>query len=213
MDSEQHWYAIKVYFNKVFELERYLQAMSMETFLAIEKVELKGHERSLAKRRLADLTHAPDNRYIVEGKVIYYRKPMVNSLIFVKAFAHDLQPVDAYLKERNALGNARGFIYRNVDRTAFFAIPANQMRSFRLVVEKGESGLEFFADIANFQPGTKVRVKEGPLKGAEGYIKRIKRNRRLLVGIEGVVAVATSYIPHENLEPIDPPAEKTEKAS
>lgn len=40
-----------------------------------------------------------------------------------------------------------------------------------------------------------MRVTEGPFKGAEGYIKRIKGNRRLIVSIEGVVAVATTYIP------------------
>ena len=45
-------------------------------------------------------------------------------------------------------------------------------------------------------------MKEGPLKGAEGYIKRIRRDRRLLVAIEGFVAVATSFIPPELLEKV-----------
>ena len=42
----------------------------------------------------------------------------------------------------------------------------------------------------------------GPLKGAEGYIRRIKKDRRLLVCIEGVIAVASSYIPAELLEKV-----------
>ena len=50
--------------------------------------------------------------------------------------------------------------------------------------------------------GVRVRVTEGPFKGAEGYIKRIKGNRRLIVSIEGVVAVATTYIPGCFLEKI-----------
>ena len=37
-------------------------------------------------------------------------------------------------------------------------------------------------------------VTGGPFKGAEGHIKRIKRDRRLIVTIKGVVAVATAYI-------------------
>ena len=74
-------------------------------------------------------------------------------------------------------------------------------------MESGAGGLEFFADddFTRFRKGSKVRVKEGQLKGAEGYIKRIRKDRRLLVAIEGVIAVATSYIPPENLEPVPEP--------
>ena len=50
--------------------------------------------------------------------------------------------------------------------------------------------------------GKKVRVTEGPLRGAEGYIKRIRRDRRLLVCIEGVVAVATAFIEPQFLEEV-----------
>ena len=32
----------------------------------------------------------------------------------------------------------------------------------------------------------------GPFKGAEGYIKRIRGNRRLVVALEGIIAVATT---------------------
>ena len=37
-------------------------------------------------------------------------------------------------------------------------------------------------------------VTDGPFKGAEGHIRRIKKDRRLVVTIAGVVAVATTYI-------------------
>ena len=45
-----------------------------------------------------------------------------------------------------------------------------------------------------------MRVTDGVFKGAEGYVKRIKKDRRLVVSIRGVVAVATSYIPPQFLE-------------
>ena len=47
-----------------------------------------------------------------------------------------------------------------------------------------------------------MRVLEGPLKGAEGYVKRIRKDRRLLVSIEGFIAVATSFIPFQFLEKV-----------
>ena len=59
-----------------------------------------------------------------------------------------------------------------------------------------EPGFEFFPDEAiDYRSGDKVRVTGGPFKGAEGYIKRIRGNRRLIVALEGVIAVATTYIP------------------
>ena len=74
----------------------------------------------------------------------------------------------------------------------------------RLVVDEGSKGLEFFADddISRYATGDRVRVKEGPLRGTEGYIKRIRRDRRLLVVIEGIIAVAAIYIPPQHLEKI-----------
>ena len=45
-------------------------------------------------------------------------------------------------------------------------------------------------------------TQEGPLQGVEGYIKRIKKDRRLLVAIEGFVAVATAFISPKYLEKV-----------
>ena len=44
------WYALKVFYNKVFEMEDLLCAMGMETFLAVEKVQLKGAEHVRARK-------------------------------------------------------------------------------------------------------------------------------------------------------------------
>ena len=45
-------------------------------------------------------------------------------------------------------------------------------------------------------------VIDGKFKGAEGYICRIKKNSRLVVAIQGVCAVATSYIPQSFIQKI-----------
>ena len=68
------------------------------------------------------------------------------------------------------------------------------MTSFRLVTESGK-GLEFYSadDVERFRQGDHVRVTEGPLRGTEGYIRRIKKNKRLLVCIEGVIAGRAVY--------------------
>jgi transcription antitermination factor NusG len=82
-------------------------------------------------------------------------------------------------------------------------VPDKEMEVFRIVTSAMQSGLTVLEnDPATYQTGDKVRVTDGPFKGAEGYIKRIKKDRKLVVTISGVVAIATTYIPPELLEKI-----------
>ena len=57
-----------------------------------------------------------------------------------------------------------------------------------------------------------MRVTEGPFKGAEGIIRRIKKDRKLLVAINGVVAVAISHVPAAFLERLGPAPAKNSTA-
>lgn len=206
-ENSPKWYAVKVFFNRVFEMEDVIVGRGMEAYLPVVKIMLKGNEHMAAARKLAAVPkdHRPDPRFIKEGPIIYERKPVVASLIFVCATLDQLIDLDIYLQGNREFEDPKGFIYRTPDRKTFEEIPAKQMEIFRLVVSKGAGGLKFFADddLTRFKQGQKVRVIDGPMKGAEGYIKRIKKNRRLLVCIEGVIAVATSYIPPKFLEPIE----------
>ena len=202
--QQLNWYALKIFFNKVFEIEELLEEMDVETYLPVQKKELKGQERVLAARRLDQNPEKPDRRYLRQGPQIFQRKPILSSLIFVRTDARTIVKVGEELKGDPEINRPMGFVYRTADWKEYSVIPEHQMKVFRMVVESGAEGLEFFADddITRFHLGDKVRVKEGPLKGAEGYIRRIRKNRRLLVSIEGVIAVATSYIPPENLEKV-----------
>lgn len=216
MEEQQlQWYALKIFYNKVFEAELLLDSWDMDTYLAVRKVPLKGLEYLAAKRRLARMQAdgLTDRQFVQEGVTIYKRIPLVNSLIFAKLTRQQAQEMDIRLRKEAGFN---GFIYKEVQWTKDketlkenrsltpAQIPDRQMNAFRLVTESGDKGLEFFSDdsFTLFKQGTKVRVKEGPLKGTEGYIKRIRKDRRLLVSISGIVAVATSFIPPENLEPV-----------
>ncbi len=199
IEEELHWYALKVFYNRVFEIEDQLSRSGMETYIPVRKTELKGMDFLRAKKRLATKDDdRNDIRYIQAGPRIYRRDPVVASLLFVRCSGNDILKV-----REKFLGYA--MVYYTADRTRPSIIPEKQMAMFRMVTSKCEEGLEFFSDesIVNYRQGDKVRVKEGPLKGAEGYIKRIKKDRRLLVAIEGFVAVATSFIPPVFLEKVE----------
>lgn len=199
-----HWYALKVFYNKVFETEDLLTAMGIETYLAVDKVILKGAAHLIARKHMANLKAEGkrDTRYVEDGALIWQRTPLVSSLLFFRCNEDGLRSIENVMKDAN--GNAKGFIYKTADWKQYAVIPDAQMKAFQLVTAKGSEGLEFFSsdDIARFREGRKVRVKEGPFKGADGYIKRIRRDRRLLVSIEGIVAVATAFIDPELLETV-----------
>lgn len=197
------WYALKVFYNKVFDMEALLNGMGLETYIAVDKVLLKGEAHLQARRHIASLQalRQTDTRYIQEGALIFQRKPIITSIIFVRAEEKDLPLVEGTLKEEGS-NTCKGFIYKNAVRKEYAVIPDSQMASFRLVTARGSEGLEFHSEdsFTRYREGTRVRVTEGPFKGAEGYIKRIKRDRRLLVNVEGIVAVVASYIEPQYLE-------------
>ena len=197
-ESKLNWYALKVFYGKVFEIEARLADMDLETYIPVRKDLLKGEEHLRAARRLATPDdRRRDNQFEKAGPLIYKRVPVVSSLLFVRAPQERLPEVDACVKEK-------GFVYRTADRKTEAVIPDKQMAMFQLVCSSGAEGLEFFADedMTRYKTGDKVRVLEGPLKGAEGYIKRIRKDRRLLVAIEGFIAVASSFIPPQFLEKV-----------
>ena len=197
-ESSLNWYALKVFYNKVFEIEASLTDMDLETYIPVRQVQLKGEDHMRAARRLATPDdRRRDNQFVQAGPVIFKRVPVVSSLLFVHAPKERLPEVEACV-------DGRGFIYKTADRKTEAVIPDKQMAMFQLVCSSGAEGLEFFADddLTRYKAGDKVRVLEGPLKGAEGYIKRIRKDRRLLVSIEGFIAVATSFIPPQFLEKV-----------
>ena len=82
-------------------------------------------------------------------------------------------------------------------------VPDDQMRSFILVAGTYEESV-IYVEPAELQlvRGQKVRVMGGVFEGAVGEFVRIRRDRRVVVNIEGVMAVATTFIHSSLVEPI-----------
>ncbi len=176
-DGTANWYALKVFWNKVFEIERILSQEGCESYIPCRKVIV---ERGETKKE--------------------ERKTLIPSLMFFRAteqYACDLQSrlVDKIM------------LYSYLDRNNVrhpSPVPEHEMRMFMLVTSAGDDGLEYFPEeYMRYKVGEKVRVTGGIFKGAEGFVKRIKHNRRLTVTLTGVCMVATSYIEPFFLEKID----------
>ena len=122
----------------------------------------------------------PLREQLVSDGVSYFIPSMITSLLFVKATAE-------YMMQFENEYRGRLWVYRDVLSGQYSAIPDKEMEVFVFVCTAGQQGLSYLGD-------------DKP--GAEGYIKRIKKDRRLVVSVRGVAAVATAYIPPQFLETI-----------
>lgn len=55
----------------------------------------------------------------------------------------------------------------------------------------------------NLRRGDRVRVVQGEFAGIEGELVRIKGHKRVVVRLEGLFSLATTYIPGAYLEKLD----------
>lgn len=174
-DTNIYWYALKVFYNKVFEIENYLREDGKESYIPVEETVT-----------------------LVNGVKKVHRQPVIASLMFFRSTENYARKLQKRLKDRIIV-----YVDPTDEKKRPAAIPEREMNLFMLVTSSGDKGLEYFSDNhLTWHTGEHVHVTGGIFKGAEGYIRRIKGNRRLVVSIQGVCAVATSYIPGCFLEKI-----------
>lgn len=168
-----HWFAFKVFYNKVFEIQSELNRLHVESYIPLQTVEV-----------------------VRRGITRTVRRPAVASLLFFRSTEQQAKELQQLFRERTML-----YIHRDTRLPAI--IPEQEMRIFILVTSTEDNKLEYFNEEHAYCTGDRVRVTGGIFKGAEGYIRRIRGDRRLVVAIEGIVAVATTYIPSCFLEKIE----------
>ncbi|MDE6327738.1 MAG: UpxY family transcription antiterminator [Duncaniella sp.] len=170
------WYAMKVFFNRVFDIRDLLTNRGVTTYLPLTE--------RLVKRG---------------GTVSRVETPLISSLLFFHT-----TPSVAVSLAPEIEGRAMIYTRRNGLQRTPVAIPDKEMDIFMLVTSGGKEGVEYLGDDSpRYHLGDRVRVTDGPFTGSEGHIARIKNNNRLVVTVKGLCAVATSYIPRAFLEKIE----------
>ena len=138
----------------------------------------------------------PIREQLAMARVNHFVPEIIGSLVF-------LQATDEYLSRFEQDNFSRLWLYRDPLTRKPAPIPDREMEVFIFVCSAGKQGLTYLGDDKpEYHQGDRVRVTDGPFKGAEGHIKRIKKDRRLVVSISGVAAVATTYIHPQFLETI-----------
>lgn len=128
----------------------------------------------------------------------YIPSSVITSLAFVYCTDVEIRQI------QNALVSKLS-VYTYVGNRNPIPISNKEMELFIFVTSADDNNLLFLGDdCPEYHQGDRVRVTEGPFKGAEGHVKRIKKDRRLIISIPGVVAVATAFIPPQFLEKVEP---------
>jgi len=126
--------------------------------------------------------------------------PVIRDLVFVHAVQSELQKVkdrNPYLQYMIDIRNGRKII-----------VPDKQMREFIAVAGTYDEHLIFFSpDEVNLRKGTKVRITGGDFEGYEGIFVKVKgaRDRRVVISLQGVIAMAMATLPAELIEVIEEP--------
>ena len=122
--------------------------------------------------------------------------PAITGLVFAQATRVAL---DSYIR---SFGDARPVNYY-WDRTANrpLTVPDKAMEDFIAIASTMDPDLIYLTEISDkLREGQKVIVKEGPFKGVEGKVVRIRKSRRIMVEIPGMLAVASTYVEMGNVE-------------
>lgn len=136
------------------------------------------------------------------GKRFRRLAPMFNSLIFIRNTQNEITRLKRSNRELLSL---RYYIRHHSNDTPpeIIYIPDEQMKQFMKVASR-EDGSVMPLGNKDFthKPGRKVRVIGGIFKGVEGKVCRVKKDRRVVVTLEGVCSVAISCISPDLLEDI-----------
>lgn len=177
-DKEESWYAFKIFFGKGKPIKAYFVAKGIEHIYDVkQECWDKNKKKSLVKE-----------------------VPIMPSLILFRTTRTEAEEIER--KFLNKVMLYRGKNSENLKEPS--KISEREVKIFNIVATSGVEGLDFYDEYnPKFTKGDKFRVIEGPLKGAEGYVVRIKKDHKLYVSIKGVCAITTGYIPKAYLQKIE----------
>ena len=150
-----------------------------------QRLDSMGIENFIPFQQIARKIHGVDK--LIEVPVIpnlvFIHTTFKSCMSLIQEYAFDMR----YLRERET-GN-------------FLIVPDKQMNDFMFLLDFSKEMVEVVNE--NLKKGDKVRVIKGDFAGIEGELIRVKGHKRVVVRLEGVVSLATAYIPGSFLEKIE----------
>ena len=159
------WYPLRVTYNRELKVKDDLDARNVTNFIPMQ---YRREERN--------------------GRMVNRLVPSVHNLIFVK-----LTPSQMTEYKKSTALPIRYIMNQETHKP--ITIPDREMENFIKVAGTYEEKLIYLnPKPGDFSQGERVRIIGGDFAGAEGIFIRFKGDRRVLINIPGVVAVATTYV-------------------
>jgi len=173
--DEDQWYVLRVLFGRELKLKEKLEEKKIKCFVPLRYVETEVN--GITKRKLTSA---------------------IACILFInskRAIIGDLMDeFSSTIPFRHLIDKAtkQPMIVKDQDMYNFIAIAGNDELT-EYVHYLGE-------EAKHLRRGEEVVVKSGIFKGIRGHIVRVKRQRRVMVELQGLANVVTAYIPNELLE-------------
>ena len=124
--------------------------------------------------------------------------PAINNLLFVQSTRAQLD----IIKQENETTQTMRYIIDSVTKKPAI-VPNYQMENFIAVAGTLDEKLIYLTpDEILYKKGEKYKIKGGIFDGVIGELIRIKGDRRVVVKVDGFVAIATAYVHMAQLEKI-----------
>lgn len=179
-NDNKQWFVLRVtYQRELIALEKLL-AIGIESFVPTQR------------------TRYIDRR----GKIAWKKVAALHNYIFVHSTREKIDCI-----KQEYIPWLRYVISPNRDKEKqILTVPPKQMDSFIAIAGNEEERILYLnPDEINLNNGDRVRITDGVFKGAEGILIKIehKREKRVVVKIDGVTAVATTALPQTLIERIN----------
>ena len=168
------WYAMRATYRREPDAMRLLEKEKMGCFIPMQyKISIK------------------------KGKKVRALVPVIRNLVFVHARPSEVQRFKSQITYLQYITDTRS--------GQKIIIPDHEMQRFIAVAGTYNDHLLYFQpEELNLSKGTRVRITGGDFEGQEGLFLKVKgaRDRRVVIEIQGVIAVALATIHPDLIEVI-----------
>lgn len=179
--TEFHWYVLRTTYGREKKAYEYLKRKNIEAFLpTLSSVTLiDGKRKIITESRIPNILFA----YGTEKELKQYVYDNVN-LPYLRFYYRHYHEGVRIIKEP-------------------LIVPNCQIESLKIICASESKDIVLVpTNVNKFKKGQKVRIKQGDFKGIVGQVSRFCGQQRVAIVIDGVLTIATAYIPNAYLEKI-----------
>ena len=175
--TDVHWFPMRVTYGRELIIKEFLDKENIENFLPMHYA-------------IVDTKDGPKRQAV----------PAVSNLIFIRSTKVQLTSLKMYDKRFEPLR----YMIRKLDidnEQEIITVSDKSMDNFLKVAQLPSDDV-FYLDINDHvlsNIGKRVLITAGPFVGVEGIVKRIRRNKHVVIQLDDILAAAITYVPAECL--------------